>query len=80
MSSVANNSPAKSQRSWPAIIRILLIEVLVLIALSSAIVSYLKWSSDAAWAESNAASNLHAPAPNSPIQTVKGHMPCDWNA
>ena len=78
MSSVANNSPAKSQRSWPAIIRILLIEVLVLIALSSAIVSYLKWSSDAAWAEFNAASNLRAPG--SPIQTVKGHMPCDWNA
>jgi hypothetical protein len=78
--SPANNSPASRQSFWPAIARILLVEVLLLVALSGAVVGYLNWSSEAAWAEFKAASKLSAPEPKGPIQTVKGHMPCDRSA
>jgi hypothetical protein len=75
-----NNSPASQQSFWPSIARILLVEILFLLALSGAVVGYLDWSSEAAWAEFNAASKLSAPAPNAPVQTVKGHMQCDRKA
>jgi hypothetical protein len=78
MPSSAHQSPARDSRFWPAIVRILLIEVLILLALSGAIVGYLNWSSEAAWAEFKAASQL--PAPKGPVQTVKVHTPCDWKA
>ena len=61
MPSSAHQSPAHISRFWPAIIQILLVEVIVLLALSGAIVGYLNWSSEAAWAEFNAASQLPAP-------------------
>lgn len=77
MPSPSNNSPASSRRFWPAIVRTLLVEILVLLALSGAIVGYLNWSSDAAWAEFMAAGNLAAPGPIAPIQTVKNKAPCD---
>jgi hypothetical protein len=80
MPSLANNSPASRQSFWPSIARILLIEVLVLLALSGAVVGYLNWSSEAAWAEFIAASKQSASVPNAPIQTVKGHLPCDRSA
>ena len=75
-----NNSPASQQSFWPLIARILLVEILFLLALSGAVVGYLNWSSEAAWAEFNAASKLSAPAPNAPVQTVEGHMQCDRKA
>lgn len=80
MSSPANNSPAKRPSFWPAIVRTLLVEVLLLLALSGAIVGYLKWSSDTAWAEFIAASEQPAPGPTTPIQAVKGQAPCDRKA
>ena len=80
MPSPVSNSPASRQSFWPSIARIFLIEVLVLLALSGAVVGYLNWSSEAAWAEFMAASKQSASVPNSPLQTVKGHMPCDRNA
>ncbi len=76
MPSSAHQSPAHISRFWPAIIRILLVEVLVLLALSGAIVGYLNWSSEAAWAEFNAASQLPAPESSSLVQAVKIQTPC----
>jgi hypothetical protein len=80
MPSPVNNSPASRQSFWPSIARILLVEILLLVVLSGAVVGYLNWSSEAAWAEFMAASKQSASVPNSPLQTVKGHMPCDRNA
>jgi hypothetical protein len=80
MPSSAHQSPAHVSRSWPAIVRILLVEILVLLALSGTIVGYLNWSSEAAWAEFKAASKMPAPEPKGPVQTVKVHTPCDRKA
>ena len=80
MPSPAAPSPAPRHGFWPSIARIALIEVLVLLALSGAVVGYLDWSSEAAWAEFMAASKQSASVPNAPVQTVKGHMPCDRSA
>jgi hypothetical protein len=74
--SLANPSTAKRRGFWLSIIRTLLVEVFVLILLSGAIVGYLKWSSDSAWAEFNAVGKLTTPAPKTPIQTVRGQTPC----
>jgi flagellar basal body-associated protein FliL len=80
MPSSAQQSPARHRGSWPAIVWIVLVEILVLVALSSAIVGYLNWSSEAAWAEFKAAGQLPAPQSSSPVQTVKAHAPCDRKA
>jgi len=69
MPSSAHQSPVHHLSFWPAIARILLVEILVLLALSGAIVGYLNWSSEAAWAEFKAAGKLPAPELNSPVQT-----------
>ena len=55
------------QGSWPAIVRIIVLEILLLLALAAAFVYYLNWSSEAALSEFMAASR-------SP-QTV--HSPCE---
>ena len=80
MPSPVSNGPTSGERFWPSIARILLIEVLVLLALSGAVVGYLNWSSEAAWADFNAASKMSAREPKAPVQTVKSHMPCDRKA
>ena len=80
MPSPANNSPASRQSFWPSIARILLVEILLLVVLSGAVVGYLNWSSEAAWADFMAASKQSTSVPNAPIQAVKGHMPCDRSA
>ena len=76
----ADHNAVPRRGFWPAIVRILLVEILLLVALSGAVVGYLNWSSEAAWAEFNAASKLSASEPKAPIQTVKGHMPCERKA
>jgi hypothetical protein len=80
MPSPVSNSPTSGQRFWPSIARILLIEVLVLLALSGAVVGYLNWSSEAAWAEFMAASEQSAQAPNPSLHAVKSQTPCDRKA
>ena len=80
MSSPAVNGSTPRQRFWPAILRIALVEILVLIAVAGAIVGYVNWSSEAAWAEFIAASQRPMSAPNAPILAVKGHAPCDRRA
>jgi hypothetical protein len=80
MPSPANQSPANRPSFWPAIVRTLLVQVLVLLALSGAVIGYLNWSSDSAWAEFIAATKLSAPGVKNPIQAVKGQAPCDRTA
>lgn len=80
MPSPANHSTVHRQGFWPAILRIVLVEILLLIALSGAVVGYLNWSSEAAWAEFNAASKMSASEPKAPVQTVKSHISCDRKA
>ena len=58
------------QRSWPAIVRIIILEIVVLIALASAFVYYLNWSSEASLSDFMAA--------NPSLQAV--HSPCDGSA
>jgi hypothetical protein len=59
---------------WPSIVRIIVLEIIVLLALASAVVAYLNWSSEAAFAEFLAASEMQA-APSSPVADVR--PPCD---
>jgi TRAP-type uncharacterized transport system fused permease subunit len=67
---------------WLGIVRTMLIQVIVLLALSVAVVGYLKWSSDAAWREFNAASKASALEPKHhqhsaiPVQAVGGRPAC----
>lgn len=64
------------------IARILLVQVMVLLALAGAVVRYLNWSSDVAWKEfisanppalAGASYRLQS---QTPVQTVKGKAAC----
>jgi uncharacterized protein involved in cysteine biosynthesis len=59
--------------AWPAIVRIIILEIVVLIALAGALVYYLNWSSDAAVSEFMAKDGVS-------IQSVKNPVPCDRSA
>ena len=48
MSSTGHQSNTRSI-DWLRIVRILLVQVLVLVALAGAVVWYVNWSSEAAW-------------------------------
>ena len=67
---------------WPAIVRTLLAQVLVLLVLSGAFVGYVNWSSAKAFAEFTGATGSSAldtkpPAPSSsPRHADKGPMLC----
>lgn len=78
MPSPAHQSPTNRPSFWLAIVRTLLVEVFVLLVLAGAIVGYLNWSSDAAWAEFTAA--YKPPAPATPMQAVKVQTRCDRRA
>jgi hypothetical protein len=52
------------------------IEIVVLIALSAAIVGYLSWSSEIAWSEFRAATSLQAPQPSQSLQAVTHRTAC----
>jgi hypothetical protein len=64
-----------SQGFWPSTIRIVILEIMVLVALAGAAVFYLNWSSEVAFAEFLAATD--ALSPSSSAQAVAGHVPCD---
>ena len=69
-----------------AIVRTVLLQLLVMLAVSGAVIGYLKWSSDAAWKEFIDAGN--SPAPNAqhhsqastPLQSVHGPAICTRRA
>ena len=89
MSSLTDHCPACGQaafadeatrrpwRFWPSIVRIAIIEVVVLLALSGLFVAYLNWSSEASFAEFLAASQTPA-APTLRVNDV--HAPCTQGA
>jgi LPS O-antigen subunit length determinant protein (WzzB/FepE family) len=61
------------QSAWPGIVRIIIVEVVLLLALAVALVYYLNWSSEAAVSEFMSNSNA-------PLQAVKNRAPCDRSA
>jgi hypothetical protein len=66
---------------WLAVVRTLIVEILVLLALCGAAITYLDWSSDLNWAAFIAASQTSGlafkhPRPDAPVQTAKGQAPC----
>ena len=75
-----NNRPANPasradfyQRAWPSIVRIIILEILLLLALSGAFVFYLNWSSEAAMSEFMAGGGQ-------PLQAAKDRPRCDHSA
>ena len=81
MPSSANQVPGKRYICW---LKTLLVEVFALLALSAAVIGYLSWSSDAAWAEYSQANarpaqglDRHA---QSSIPAAKGARFCTWKA
>ena len=62
MPSLRNQNPEHRGIDWPAIARIVLVQVLVLLALSGAFVGYVNWSSDVAYSEFLAVSKAPPPA------------------
>ena len=61
------------QRAWPSVVRIIILEILLLLALSGAFVFYLNWSSEAAMSE-------FMTGGSQPLQATKGRPPCDHSA
>jgi hypothetical protein len=67
---------------WPGIVKTVLAQVLVLLALSGAFVCYVNWSSDAARADFMAARKSSVPEPKShaqslvPVRTAKEAKAC----
>jgi hypothetical protein len=84
--SLSSQSPENRGIDWLGIVRTLLVQVLVLLALSVAAIGYLKWSSDAAWSDFIAASKASALEPKQhqdsavPVQTVKRQTVCSRRA
>lgn len=82
MASSGDRRQENSGFFWLGIVRTLVVQVLVLLALCGAVVRYLDWSSNAAWAEFNAASGPAASAakPHAqsamPLQSVRKQVPC----
>jgi hypothetical protein len=82
MSPLGNQIPENRGVDWLGIARTLLLQVLVLFALSGALIRYLNWSSDAAWAEFSAASTSAAPGAkplprsSTPVRAVNDQAPC----
>lgn len=78
MQPTGHQNPEPSRIDWLGISRILLVQVLVLLALSAAFIRYLDWSSDQAWAEFSRAvrSAPVATQPAMPVQAVKDRMRC----
>jgi hypothetical protein len=77
VSSSADNANQDSrqniwQSSWPGLVRIIVLEIVVLIAIAGALVYYLNWSSEAAMSEFMA----HGPS----LQAVKSRPHCDHSA
>jgi hypothetical protein len=81
-----DQSPEAGGIDWLAVLRILLIQLLVLVALSAAVVRYVDWSSEQAWAEFIAAGppspphGIRRPPRAMPVEEIKRKMPCEHGA
>ncbi len=69
----ANRNSRSDFGSWPAIVRLIILEILVLLALAGAFVYYLNWSSEVAMSEFMAASKAQ-------IHAVRVHSSCGDSA
>ena len=82
MPSPDNPIQSKPEIGWLGIVETLLLQVLVLLTLSAAVVRYVSWSSDAARAEFTATGKpaLSSPAqqlqPAAPVEVAKGQKVC----
>jgi flagellar basal body-associated protein FliL len=85
MSSLSNQSQNQSNHGihWPAIVATLLVQILVVLALSVAAAFYLEWSSDANQAEfasatkpSSLSDSNHLPEVSIPVRPVIGRAGC----
>lgn len=82
MSSTDNQSKMNRNIDWLGIIRTVLVQVLVLLALTGAAVWYLNWSSEVALKEFIGADKPTVSSPNrlpqsqAPVQTVTGKTAC----
>jgi hypothetical protein len=83
------NSLRQSNRGihWPGIVATVLVQILVVLALSVAAAFYLEWSSDANQAEfasathrSSLSDSNHHPEVSTPIRTARGRAGCDPKA
>ena len=79
MASPVNKRTADAPGFWASIARIFVVEVLVLVALSSAVVFYLNWSSEVAFAEFLAASRQTAGS-SQVIHPMAERRPCERGA
>jgi hypothetical protein len=83
VSSQDNPSPGNRLTDWPAVVRTLLVQVAVLLALACAFIGYVEWSSDRAVAEFIGAGNASVLDPNhhlqslTPVRTAKAQATCD---
>jgi len=72
------DNPAGIRRDfWRSIARICAIEILVLLLLSAAALSYLNWSSKVAFAEFLSESELALPAQSFATEAVKSNIRCE---
>jgi hypothetical protein len=80
--------PLRDERSprgfdWPAIVKTLLVEIAVLVALAGAFFGYVNWSSEVAFEEfmnadqSSAAEADRRPPSSISVRAVKGRANCD---
>jgi hypothetical protein len=76
VASPVNKRTANARAFWASIARIFLVEVLVLVALSGAVVFYLNWSSEVAFAEFLAASQQTAGSA-AVIRAITEPRPCE---
>ena len=78
---LATASPEKPHIRWPAIVATLLVQVVVLLAISGAVIFYLNWSSTAALAEfmatSTPSASILSQLPHSaPAHPINGRKAC----
>ncbi len=86
MPSHSAQSPESGGINWLAVLRTLAIQLVVLLAMSAAVVRYFEWSSDQNWAEfttANRSSLPHAmqrPPAVTPVEAIKRKVPCQRGA
>jgi hypothetical protein len=81
--SLDNQDTANRSSRWLGIVQTAMIQVMVLLALSVAVVYYLDWSSEKAWEEFLAASKSSSLVPrqqSTPVLWVDRQAPCERRA
>jgi hypothetical protein len=80
--SIGNHRRMKRDIGWLGIVRTVLVQVLVLLALAGVVVWYLDWSSEAAWNDFIGAGKFPVSSPDrqpqssAPVQIIKAKAAC----